>query len=398
MSTRSKLTKLATAVALVAGGFASILQAAPKGPLTIWINGDKAYKGLAKVGEEFTRKTGVKVIVEHPEDAPGKFQQASSEGKGPDIWIWAHDRVGEWMAGGLLTEVRPSPKFRASVTPMAWEAFTIKGKTWGYPISIEAIGLIYNKNIINEPPKTWDEVFALDKKLQKQGKHAILWDYNNTYFTFPLLAAHGGYAFRRNPDGTYNAKDTGVNNAGAVKGAALLDKLIKDGVMPPEAGYADMEAAMAEGKIACMISGAWAWENLDKAKIKYGVAKLPAVEGRKAVPFVGVTGAMIPKAAKNPAIAKEFIENWMLTPKGLKIMNADVPLGAPANMEFFNQIKGDPRVQATMASARDGVVMPNNPEMGRFWAAMLSALGSMTDGRRGPKEAMDAAAKRILSK
>lgn len=399
MITQSKFTKLAVAAAMVvAGGLCTALNAAEKAPLHIWINGDKGYKGLQRVGDEFTKKTGVKVIVEHPEDAPGKFQQASAEGKGPDIWIWAHDRVGEWMAGGLLNEVRPSKKFRDGVVPMAWDAFTIQGKTWGYPISIEAVALIYNKAIISEAPKTWDEVFALDAKLKKEGKHAILWDYNNTYFTFPLLAANGGYAFKRRPDGTYDARDTGVNNAGAVKGAAVLDRLIKEEVMPPEAGYADMEAAMAEGKIACMISGAWAWENLEKAKIRYAVAKIPAVDGKKAVPFVGVTGAMIPKASKNAAVAREFIENWMLTPKGLKMINADVPLGAPANMEFFNQLKGDPRVIATMASAKDGVVMPNNPEMGRFWAAMLSALGSMTDGRRSPKEAMDAAAKRILAK
>jgi len=107
---------------------------------------------------------------------------------------------------------------------------------------------------------------------------------------------------------------------------------------------------------------------------------------------------MIPKACKNVPVAKEFIENWMLSVHGLELINAHVPLGAPANIEYFNKLKGDPNVQATMASAKDGVIMPNNPEMGRFWAAMLSALGSMTDGRRSPKEAMDAAAKRILAK
>jgi maltose/maltodextrin transport system substrate-binding protein len=122
------------------------------------------------------------------------------------------------------------------------------------------------------------------------------------------------------------------------------------------------------------------------------------VDGKPARPMVGVTGAMIPKASKNPLIAKDFIENAMLTVDGLKKINADVALGAPANKEFYEQIKKDPRVQATMESARDGVIMPNNPEMGKFWAAMLSALGSMTDGRRTPKEAMDAAAKRILAK
>jgi len=400
VSTHSKFARLVTAAALVvAGGLGSALTAAaPRGPLTIWINGDKGYKGLQKVGDDFTKKTGIKVIVEHPEDAPGKFQQASSEGKGPDIWIWAHDRVGEWMAGGLLTEVRPNKKFKDGIVPMAWDAFTIQGKTWGYPLSIEAVGLIYNKNLVPVPPKTWDEVFAIEKKLKPQGKHAILWDYNNTYFTFPMLQANGGYAFKRRADGTYDETDTGVNNAGAIKGAAVLDRLIKEEVMPPEAGYADMEAQMAAGKIGMMISGAWAWDNVAKAKINYGVAKLPMVDGKPSRPMVGVTGCMIPKASKNPAIAKEFIENWMLTPEGLKKINADVALGAPANMAFFNQLKGDPRDQATMASAKDGIIMPNNPKMGRFWAAMLSALGSMTDGRRSPKEAMDAAAKRILAK
>ena len=395
MGNQNRFFKWATAATLVIAG--SLLSAADT-TLLVWINGDKGYNGLQKVGNEFTKKTGVKVVVEHPEDAPGKFQQAAAEGKGPDIWIWAHDRVGEWKASGLLSEVNPSKKVKDGIEPLAWKAFSIGGKTWGYPISIEAIGLIYNKAIVPNPPKTFEEIFALDKKLQAQGKHAILWDYNNTYFTFPLLAANGGYAFKQKPDGTYDPKDTGVNNPGAIKGAEMLNRLITEGVMPKGAGYADMEAGMAEGKIAMMISGPWAWENVEKAKIKYGVAKLPSVGGKKAVPFVGVIGAMIPKASKNAPLAKEFIENYMLSVQGLKMINADVPLGTPANKALFNELKKDPRIQATMASAQDGVVMPNNPEMGRFWAAMLSGFGNMTEGRKTPKDAMDAAAKRILAK
>ena len=45
-----------------------------------------------------------------------------------------------------------------------------------------------------------------------------MWDYNNTYFTFPLLMADGGYAFEKNADGSYDGKDTGVNNDGANAG------------------------------------------------------------------------------------------------------------------------------------------------------------------------------------
>jgi maltose/maltodextrin transport system substrate-binding protein len=51
-----------------------------------------------------------------------------------------------------------------------------------------------------------------------------------------------------------------------------------------------------------------------------------------------------------------------------------------------------------MASAQDGNPMPNNPEMGRFWSSMGSALQNLTEGRQAPKEALDAAATRINAK
>ena len=400
MSHPSTFRKLATGTAtfLVAGAL-TLAQAAEKGKLLIWINGDKGYNGLQKVGDEFAKKTGVKVVVEHPEDAPGKFQAASEEGKGPDIWIWAHDRVGEWAESGVINAVTPGKKIKEQIDEKAWQAFTLKGKVWAYPVAIEAVSLIYNKNLIKTPPKTFEEIFALDKKFVAQGKKAILWDYTNTYFTMPMLAANGGYAFKMKADGTYDAKDTGVNNAGALKGAELLTRMVKEGLMPKGATYADMEAQMAQGKLAMMISGPWAWDNLKKAKINFGVAKLPSVAGKSAKPFVGYMGAMITKAASsagNVDIAREFIENNMLTLKGLETINADVAIGAPANKAAYTKMKNDPFIQVSMASAQDGVVMPNNPQMGRFWAAMVSALNNMTEGRQTPKEALDAAAKRIL--
>ncbi|WP_372526019.1 maltose/maltodextrin ABC transporter substrate-binding protein MalE [Piscinibacter sp.] len=400
MSTqRQRITLLAAAAALAIGsGFAVTAQAGEPGKLLIWINGDKGYNGLQKIGDEFAKKTGVQVTVEHPEDAPGKFQQAAAAGKGPDIWIWPHDRIGEWIAGGLLTPVTPSKKVQADIDPLAWKAFNVGGKTWGYPISIEAVSLVYNKALVPTPPKTFEEVMALDKKLSAQGKKAILWDYTNTYFTWPLLAANGGYAFKLKPDGNYDPADTGVNNPGAIKGAELLNKLLREKYMPEGSGYAEMEAAMAQGKVAMMINGPWSWDNLKKANIDFGVAKIPMVAGKKAAPFVGVLGAMINKSSPNHDVAVEFIENNMLTIAGLKKINDDVPLGTPASKSLFAELKSDPKIQATMASAQDGAPMPNNPEMGRFWAAMVSALGNVMDGRQTPKEALDAAAKRITTK
>ncbi|QTN25246.1 maltose/maltodextrin ABC transporter substrate-binding protein MalE [Rhizobacter sp. AJA081-3] len=396
---RQRIHLVAAAAALALGAtLGGSAFASEPGKLLIWINGDKGYNGLQKIGDEFAKKTGVQVTVEHPEDAPGKFQQAAAAGKGPDIWIWPHDRIGEWIAGGLLQPVTPSKKVVADIDTLALKAFTVGGKTWGYPISIEAVALVYNKALVPTPPKTFDEVIALDKKLSAQGKKAILWDYNNTYFTWPLLAANGGYPFKLKADGTYDAADSGVANAGAVKGAEMLDKMIKSGVMPKGASYADMEAGMSQGKVAMMINGPWSWDNLKKSNIDFGVARIPAVGGKKAAPFVGVLGAMINKSSQNRDVAVEFIENYMLSVKGLKMINDDVPLGTPASKALYAELKSNPNIQATMASAQDGAPMPNNPEMGRFWSSMASALQNMTEGRQAPKEALDAAAKRIVAK
>lgn len=396
-SARRHLVVSAFTAALASLGLALPAQAAEPGKLLIWFSVDGS-KGLQKVAEEFTKKTGVPVTVEAPEDGPGKFQQAAAAGKGPDIWIWAHDRIGEWIAGGLLQPVTPTKKVVDDIDPLAMKAFTVQGRTWGYPFAIEAVSLVYNKALVKTPPKDWNEVMALDKTLSGQGKKAVLWDYTNTYFTFPLLAANGGYAFKQRPDGTYDANDTGVNNPGAIKGVELLNKLLRDKYMPEGSGYAEMEGAMAQGKVAMMINGPWSWDNLRKAKVDFGVAKIPAVDGKKAVPFVGVKGAMINKASPNRDLAVEFIENYMLTVKGLKTINEAEPIGAPASKAYFAELKVDPNIAAIMASAQDGVPMPNNPEMGRFWSAMVSSLGNIMEGRQSPKDAMDAAAKRILAK
>lgn len=366
--------------------------------LTMWINGDKGYNGVAKVGEGFTKATGVKLVVEHFDDLTGKFQTAAASGKGPDIMCWAHDRLGEWQAGGLVAEVKPSKKILSALEKKGWDAFTIGGKIYGYPYAFEAIGLLYNKALVKTPPKSFEEIFAIAKALGKDGKKAILWDYNNTYFTFPMLAANDGYAFKRKPDGNYDGADTGVNNAGALKGLEMLVKLIKDGVMVAGATGPDAEAGMTKGEIAMTITGPWAWANLEKAKIDFGVAPLPSIGGKPSKPFIGVQGCMVSQASTNKDVAVEFLENHLLTPAGLKLVDDDKAIGVPTSKAFFKTLSSNPRIKTNMQSVKVGVLMPSNPEMGKFWSAMASALENATQGRQPPKEALDAAATRIKSK
>jgi maltose/maltodextrin transport system substrate-binding protein len=385
-------------VAAAAIAIAPSARAAESGKLLVWINGDKGYNGLQKVGDEFSKKAGVAVTVEHPEDATNKFQQAAAAGKGPDIWCWPHDRIGEWAQAGLIVPIEPSKTVKDGIESFAWSAFTAKGKVWGYPLSIEAIGLIYNKTLVKNPPKTFDEVIKLDKELSAKGKKAILWDYNNTYFTWPILAANGGFVFGRDKAGNLDPMKVGVNAPGAIKGAELLAKLITSGVMPKGAAYSQMESAFNKGDVAMMITGPWAWDNLKKSNIDFGVAPIPDVGSKQSKPFVGVLGCMIAAPSPNKDIAKEFLEGYVLKLDGLKTINADVPLGTPANKALFKELAENANIKATMENARRGEPMPNIPEMGKFWSAMASALENITNGRQAPKDALDAAAARMTEK
>jgi maltose/maltodextrin transport system substrate-binding protein len=394
------LLRVAIGSVLLAGVTAAIPVAQAKEPLQllIWINGDKGYNGLQKVGDRFAAESGVHVTVQHPEGAPDKFQSSTGAGKGPDIFCWPHDRVGEWARAGLLEPIYPRHKLRDSIDDSAWKAFRYNGKTWGYPIAIEANGLIYNKKLVPVPPKSFEQVIALDRELSKRGKKAILWDYDKSFFSWPLLAADGGYIFGHDAQGNLQVRDIGVNNPGALAGATLLAGLVKNGQMPKGAGYAEMESAFANGDIAMMISGPWAWENARRAHVDFGVAPIPDVNGKPSKPFVGVLGCMITAPSKVKDIAREFIENHLLRIDSLKMINADVPLGTPASKAFYAELAADPNIRATMENARRGEPIPNVPETGKFFTAMDAALEAITQGRQSPKAALDGAAARIKVK
>ncbi|UXH76368.1 maltose/maltodextrin ABC transporter substrate-binding protein MalE [Roseateles amylovorans] len=384
-------------LAVLFGLPAAQAQTAPK--LLVWINGDKAYNGLQKVGDAFERVSGVKVVVEHPVDAPEKFTQAAGAGKGPDIFCWPHDRAGEWAKAGLLTPVQPRRALFEELEPTTWQAFRYQGRYWGYPIAIETTGLIYNKALVAKPPKTFDEVIALDKILRQRGKHAILWDYNKSFFSWPIFAGAGGVIFARDTQGDFDPRQVAVNNAGAQQAGRMLERLIKEGVMPRGARYAEMESAFARGEVAMMVSGPWAWDNARKAGIDFGVAPIPAViAGQPSKPFVGVLGCMIAAPSKHKDIAREFIEQHLMRPAALQVLDNDVPIGVPANKAFYQTLAVNPLIRASMENARLGEPIPNIPEVGRFWTAMDAALEAVTNGLQSPKDALDGAAGRMLLK
>ena len=391
-TSRRRLLQASAATAVGVPGLAS---AAVAPALRVWINGDKGWRGIAQAAAAFTRDTGVAVQVEHPEGVIAKFEQAAAAGKGPDVWIWPHDRLGSWASAGLIGAVTPSRATRAAIDDQAWSAWQLQGRTWGFPLGMETVALIYNKALAPQAPANWDEVFALDRRLAPQGRRAIRWWMTEVYYSWGLISAGGGYAFARRPDGSYDGRDTGIATPGAVRGVETMMALVRQGLLPRSVSYADAEAAFNDGSVAMTFNGPWAWGNLRKSGIDFGVAPYPSLAGRPGGSFVGVLGAMVSSGSRQRELAHEFIEEYLLALPSLRAIDADVPLGVPANKALYAERSGDPLIAGSMAAVRAGTLMPSNPEMTRFWTALSAALQNIMQGREDVASGLARAAARI---
>ena len=357
--------------------------------LTIWTGANRDKDQLEAAVAAFTEDLGIEVTVEVVDpDLPQKFQQAAATGDGPDIVMWAHDRFGEWAGGGLIQPVNPSAEWADGVLTSSLDAVQFGGETWGYPVAVEAVTLVYNKDLVDTPPASFEDLAAA-------GDAVILWDYNNTYFTMPMLMAGGGYAFQK-VDGVYDGTTTGVNTDGAIAGAEALKSLFDAGVMPQGVDYGVMDGAMANGEVAMVLNGPWSWGGYTDAGINVGVAPIPTVGGEVSPPFLGVQALGINAASENADLAVELIENYLLTDEGLAVWNANSSLGALADMSAA-EAQDNELVSGMLAVAANGIPMPSNPEMGAFWAAMGPALTNITSGAATPADALNDAAARILS-
>ncbi|PWI33197.1 maltose/maltodextrin ABC transporter substrate-binding protein MalE [Vibrio albus] len=386
-----KTLSLCTLSALLAPS----VSAMQEGEITIWINGDKSYEGLSQIGEQFEEDTGIKVNVQFPESLEEKFQQHAATGGGPDVIFWAHDRFGGYAQAGLLQELKPSQEFKDKLVDFSWDAVTVDGKIYGYPLAIEVPSLIYNKDLLPNPPKTWEELESIDQKMQKQGKKAIMWDVKNAYFTWPMISAGGAYSFAKTADG-YNAKDTGINNEAGVAGLQFLVDMVNKGIVDPSMDYSVSEAAFTKGEVAMTINGPWSWGNLDKLNVNYGVAVLPTLNGSKSNPFVGVLSAGINASSPNKDLAVEFLENYLYQDSALKIMDDDKPLGAVTLKSFQKRLESDERIKSTMINAKNGEIMPNIPEMTSYFFVEGAAIDNAMQGKQTVKDALDTAAKQIV--
>ena len=370
------------------------------GELLVWMDGARA-QGLGLIAKKFQKDFGIKVTIVTPQNITNDFPIAAQAGKGPDILIWAHDKVGEWAGAGLIAPVEVSNEFASKFFPKAWQAVRYEEGFWGYPIAMETVTLIYNKRLLEgPPPKELSQLVSINKTLKKKhpGLTTILWDYDSAYYSWGILASAGGYVFGKNA-AYYDVGNVGVAAPGAVEGLTQISALIRAGILPPYVTYSTVESLMGQGKVAMIISGPWAWSNLIASGIDFGLAPMPGVDGKPAHPLVGVSAAYVNRSSPNTSLIPYFIESYLLTDEGLTAMNQAKPIGVPALISLCQRMsKDNPLVRELNASVELGQIMPNIPQMGRFFSSVGAALEIATQGRASAQKALSDAAANMRNK
>ena len=331
-----------------------------------------------------------------PHDAyADKITAAVPRGKGPDIFIFAQDRLGGWAENNTI---EPIDFFLDEGTeerfiPSTMDAMTYQGTIYGLPLNFKVVTMIYNKKLLKTPPKTTAELVKVGKELTDTavGKFGLAYAYSDFYYHSALMNAFGGGVFddKRQPT---------VDQAANVKSLELLMKWYdQEKFLPAEPTTALITNLFNEGRAAMVFSGPWFLGEI-KDGVDYGLAVLPTANeanGQPLKPWMTVEGVYIAEPSKHKDQAFEFVD-YITSVDAAKVLALD-GRQTPANLSVYDDAKvsADPILKAFRNQVENAVPMPNYAEMSMMWSPATTAMGTVVKKTASPQAALEQAQKEV---
>jgi arabinogalactan oligomer/maltooligosaccharide transport system substrate-binding protein len=395
------LRLLIAAVCLSALGLLPLSAAAAETEIVLWHSYRAEEKAaLEKVVAEYNKANAGKAKVTTlavPYDAfADKITATVPRGKGPDLFIFAQDRLGGWIEAGNTIE--PIDFFlddtlKKRFIPTTMQAMTYRGTVYGLPLNYKNIALIYNKKLVPTPPKTSGELVAMSKKLtdKKAGRFGLAYSYGDFYYHAALMNGFGGGVFDAKFNPTLNSKE----NLQSID--HLLKWIDKDGILPAEPSTALITSLFNDGKAAMVFSGPWFLGEIAKG-IDYGISPLPTLDeagGKPMRPWMTVEGVYVTAPSKNKEAAFE-VAKFLTEASSAKVLALE-GRQSPANAEIYNdaQVSKDPQLKAFRDQVEVAVPMPNVPEMTMVWSPATTAMNAILKKASTPKVALDKAQQQV---
>lgn len=362
----------------------------PAATLVLWVDALKA-PVFQKVADDFLAKYNVKIDIQVTSfgQIRDRFQTAAPAGEAADIIIVPHDQGAVLVSNGLIAPLDLGNK-KELFLKSALDAFTIDGKLYGMPYVVENVALFYNKELVTDLPKTWEELMAMGKKLQDEGKVTYclgLSDWN--YHAYALYTSFGGYVFGKDAQGNYNPQDLGLDNEGSLKAVKFLEDNVKNGCLPSAPDGNALLQLFTEGKLPLFITGPWNLATIKTSGVSYGITGFP----KNGAPFSGVYGFMVNAKSPNVLLAQTFLTEFVATDDVMAQLSAGETKASAFKPVFEKTTDSD--LLAIGQAGINAVPMPNIPAMGSVWGAWGDAITLVATGKQESDVAMKEAAKKI---
>lgn len=348
-----------------------------------------AFEKVVKLFESKPAAKGMKVnTLAIPYDAyADRISAAIPRGRGPDLFIYAQDRLGGWVEAGKTVE--PLDFFvdkaqRDTYLPTMVDAMTYRGSIYGLPINYKSTTLIYNTELVKSPPKTVSEMLAIAKQNTRadSGRYGLAYWYTNFYFHAALMNAYGGRVF---DDGKLV-----LNSPGTIASIKQMMKWFKtDAVMPPEPSEALITSLFNEGKAAMVINGPWFIGEISP-KVKYGLALLPMVEEAKRPmrPWLTIEGVYVAASSAKKDAAYELAKFLTGEEAGLVLAIEGRQLHTAKAIYNDKRVSADPVLKAFYDQLANAEPMPNRAEMTMVWSPVTTAMNKIVKGSASPEAAL----------
>ncbi len=329
---------------------------------------------------EYAAQAGIEVVIETVAfgDITERITNAIPAGEGPDIFVSSHDRIGDYIASGLITPVDVS-SVEDNLLDSATDAFTFNGEVYALPYATENVALFRNADLVPEPVETWDEMMEVGAALIEDGSVQNVTIFPNTdYHLYGLNTAYGGYIFGLDDQGNFNPQDVGLDSPGFIASGEFIQEAVDAGYVPSTPDGAAADALFAEGGIPFVINGPWGLNTYREAGVNYVVDPLPAGPEGPGAPFLGARGFMINAQSPNQLLAQAFLTELIATDEIMAEIQAKDPR-IPAWIPVL-EAEDDEDIAAFGVITPYAQPMPNIPQMGAVWGSWSPAMQLVMNG------------------
>jgi len=352
--------------------------------LTVW----HSYRGAERVAFEAVL---AEYQARHPElvvaplavpneTFPTKVEAAAPRGNGPDLFVFANDRIGGWVQAGIVAPAQVPE----GLHPATVQAVTFQDTAWGVPLAYKCLALFTRTDLVDEAPETTDGLEALAEALTGPERFGVAWLTTEPYFHAPWLHGFGG--------GVFLEDQVALDQPGTAESMAWVADLQARGLVPEETNGALVTQLFNEGRAAMVVSGPWFLGEIDP-QVPYAVSPLPVVSrtGQPAGPFLTVEAALVSAYAAHPDQAAALAA--FLASPDVAVTRAVQGRQSVATLAAYDdpRVGQDPILGAFRAQLDAAVPMPNRPEMTATWEPMARSLRRVMRGALTPQAAATAA-------